>query len=66
MAIDKDELITSMSVSIGSHEIIADGKVVRSVSMPEGQYNYGVQFIGLASEYRKGIETFILQNLKAD
>jgi CheY-like chemotaxis protein/uncharacterized protein YodC (DUF2158 family) len=66
IAIDPDELITSMSVSIGSREIVADGKVVRRVSLPDGHYNYGVQFIGLASEYRKVMETFISQNLKTD
>jgi CheY-like chemotaxis protein/uncharacterized protein YodC (DUF2158 family) len=66
MAIDPDELITDLSVSIGSREIVADGKVVRTVCLPDGQYNYGVQFIGLASDYRKVIETFISEKLSTE
>jgi len=64
MAIDTDEVITSMSVFLKSRELIADGKVVRAVNLPGGLYNYGVQFIGLAPEHRKEIEIFVAQNLK--
>lgn len=64
MAIEANELITSLSFFISSREMNADGKVVRSVSMPDGMYNYGVQFINLAPEHRKKIETFVRQSLK--
>jgi CheY-like chemotaxis protein len=62
--IDPEEIITDMSVMIRSSEIIADGKVARTVSLPSGLYNYGVQFIGLAPEHRMEIETLIAQNIK--
>lgn len=65
MVLDSDELILSMSFFIASREIFSDGKIVRSVSMPGGLYNYGVQFIGLAPEYRKEIESYVAQELKA-
>ena len=63
--IDPDELITSMSVSISSREIVTDAKVIRSVKLPNGLYNYGVQFIGLSPEHRKEIEALVEKNLKA-
>jgi len=63
--IDPEELITSMSVSINSREIISDGKVARAVKLPNGMYNYGVQFVGLASDHRKEIEALVAQNLNA-
>ena len=59
MFLHPDELITNMSFTIGSREIIADGTVVRLVSMSDGMYNYGIQFIGLAPGYREGIENFV-------
>jgi CheY-like chemotaxis protein len=62
--LDPEAIITSMSFFIRSREIISDGKVVRSMSIPGGLYDYGVQFIGLAPEYRKEIETFVDQSLK--
>jgi len=61
--IDQEEIITDLSVSISSREIVADGKVARSVKLPNGLYNYGVQFIGLAPEHRKEIETLVALNL---
>ena len=61
--LDSEAPITSMSFFIRSREIISDGTVVRSISMPGGLYSYGVKFIGLAPEYRKEIETFVNQNL---
>lgn len=61
--IDPEEIITSMSVSISSSEIVTDGRVARSVRLPNGMYNYGVQFIGLTPEHRRGIETLVAQNL---
>jgi len=63
--IDPEEIIASMSVAISSHEIVTDGKVARSVRLPNGLYNYGIQFIGLDSKHRKEIETLVAQNLKA-
>jgi len=63
--IDPEELITSMSVSLNSREIISDGKVARSVKLPNGLYNYGVQFIGLAADHQKEIEALVAQNLNA-
>jgi len=63
--IDPEELITNMSVTLNSREIISDGKVARSVKLPNGLYNYGVQFIGLASDHRKEIEVLVAQNLNA-
>jgi len=61
--IDLEEIITDLSVSICSREIVADGKVARSVKLPNGFYNYGVQFIGLAPDHKKEIETLVAQNL---
>jgi len=63
--IDPEELITSMSVSINSREIKSDGKVARAVRLPNGRYNYGVQFVGLASDHQKEIEALVAQNLHA-
>ncbi len=63
--IDPEELITSLSVSISSREIVTDAKVARSVKLPNGLYSYGVQFIGLTPEHRKEIEILVAQNLKA-
>jgi len=63
--IDPEEIITSMSVSLNSREIISDGKVARSVRLPNGLYNYGVQFIGLAPNHRKEIEALVALNLNA-
>jgi CheY-like chemotaxis protein len=63
--IDPKEIITDLSVSICSREIVAEGKVARSVRLPTGLYNYGVQFIGLAPDQRKEIEALVAQNLKA-
>lgn len=62
--LDPEALIESMSFFISSREIIAEGKVVRSVRIPGGLYNYGVQFMNLAPEHRKVIETFVAQNLE--
>jgi len=61
--IDPEEIITSMSVTISSSEIVTDGKVARSVRLPNGLYNYGVQFISLAPEHRREIESLVTQNL---
>ena len=63
--IDPEEIIIDLSVSINSREIVADGKVARSVKLPNGLYNYGVQFIGLAPDHRKEIETLIALNAAA-
>jgi CheY-like chemotaxis protein len=64
MLFDKDELIIGMSFVIGSHEIIADGKFVRSVNLPDGRYNYGVQFINIEPEYQEVIADFVETKLK--
>lgn len=63
--LNPDELITNMSFIINSHEIVTDAKVVRSMSMPDGMYNYGVRFIGLKPEHTEEIEKFVATNSNA-
>jgi CheY-like chemotaxis protein len=63
MPLSPDEMITNMSFIINSHEIITDGKVVRSMSMPDGMYNHVVKFIGLAPEHSEEIEKYVATNL---
>jgi CheY-like chemotaxis protein len=57
--LNQDDLITNLLLAIDSHQIVADGKVVRSESRPDGMYNYGVQFTSLAPEYLEKIEQFV-------
>jgi CheY-like chemotaxis protein len=57
--LNQDDLLTNLLLAIDSHQIVADGKVVRSISMPDGSYNYGVQFTSIAPEFRERIEQFV-------
>lgn len=55
----QDDLLTDLLLEIDSQRIVADGKVVWSESMPDGNYNHGVQFTRLAPESRERIEQFV-------
>ena len=59
MLLNQDDLITDLLLTIKSHKIIAEGKVVWSETRPEGIASYGVQFTNLAPESREIVENFV-------
>jgi CheY-like chemotaxis protein len=53
------ERIVHQFVLPGQRYVMVEGEVVRTVQMPTGRHQYGVQFIELADEYRHGIDSYI-------
>lgn len=51
--------ITCLFSLPASREIVAAGEAVRSLHMPDGLYQYGVQFIDLSPEFSEEIEKFV-------
>lgn len=60
-----DEVITGLAIAVNSQEIVTDGKVVRRVKLPNGKFNYGVQFLHLSTNARRQIGRFIAASLGA-
>jgi CheY-like chemotaxis protein len=59
MRLNHDDLITNLFLTIESHRIIADGKVIWSETGPDGMYHYGVKFTMIPPECREKIEQFV-------
>lgn len=55
----KGDRITCEFFLPGASQVTADGEIVRSVSMPDGSFHYGVRFIDLAPVFRGKIEKFV-------
>ena len=55
----QDDQLRDLLFAIDASEIAADGKVVWTAGMPDGQYSYGVQFLNLAPELQEKIELFV-------
>jgi CheY-like chemotaxis protein len=43
----------------GDKQIVAEGEAIRSVSLGEGCFHYGIRFIDLAPDFRVDIESYI-------
>jgi CheY-like chemotaxis protein len=59
MQLVQDDLITNLLLAIDSHQIVADGKVVRTEIAADGTYKYGVQFTNLSPESRDRINEYV-------
>jgi len=59
LLVDTGDLLSNLLFSIDKNQIVADGKVVWCLSLPDGKYSYGVQFLDLAPELREKIEQFV-------
>jgi DNA-binding response OmpR family regulator len=51
--------ITCMFFLPGSQQIEVHGDVVRSVTLPDGSYHYGIRFVDLSPEFNGVIERFV-------
>lgn len=60
-----NDLVNNLLIAFDSQQIVADGKVVRSESLPDGSYNCGVQFTDLAPGSRQRIENLLRSELRA-
>jgi len=54
----ENDIITGMFVSADSLEVVAEGKVVRSLRR-NGTFSYGIQFSCMDSKYRREIEKYV-------
>jgi CheY-like chemotaxis protein len=59
MLLLENDLIKSKFVFPGSVLIAAECKVVRTVRMQGGKYNYGVEFSRIDPDYQKAIEKYV-------
>ena len=64
--LNQDDLLTSLLFAVASSQIVTDGRVVWSASMPDDKYSYGVRFINLAPDMRNKIEQFVQAPGSAD
>ena len=53
------ERIVHQFVLPGQRQVVVEGEVVRTVQLPTGRHQYGVQFVELADEYREEIDSYI-------
>lgn len=58
-ALSQGDIITNLSVQIEGETVDADGRVVWSDRLPDGMFNYGVQFTRLADSSRETIRRFV-------
>lgn len=54
-----NDLITTLSIPVDSTEVVAAGKVVRTVEINPGTYHYGIEFVDLAPACRHEIINFV-------
>ena len=55
----KGDQLTCMFFLPGSRQIEVNGDVVRSVTLPDGSYHYGIRFADLPPEFSGVIEQFV-------
>jgi CheY-like chemotaxis protein len=58
--LNQNDLLSNLLFSVGSSQIVANGKVVWCASQPDGMQRYGVQFIEIEPELRERIAQFVL------
>ena len=59
MQLNQNDLLKNLLFVIESDQIVADGIVIWSANLSDGNYAYGVQFLDLAPEMRERIELFV-------
>ena len=57
--LNRNDLLSNLAFLVNSHQIVADGRVVWSAGLPDGQYTYGVRFINLDPDLKDKIEQFV-------
>ena len=57
--LNRDDLLSNLLFAVDSKQIAADGKVVWTSRVQDGQYSYGVRFINIEAELRESIEQFV-------